>query len=157
MQPSLACSMAAGLDLSLIVPQVRALPISQMYLHCQITRLSFPDQVASVEVNEVLCMCCRYASVSRRLCAIWLIELLEANKWEEYSRNSHDSHMPDWLSASWRTLSHHLQLTGTLGSQPTSLCRLVNSTQYQLPIFYCTLRNGSWSGPVPACVGDSPG
>ena len=26
-----------------------------MYLHCQITRLSFPDQVASVEVNEVLC------------------------------------------------------------------------------------------------------
>ena len=70
-------------------------------------------------------MCCMYASMSRRLCAIWLTELLEANKWEEYNRNSCEGHMPAWPSASWRTLSCHLQLTGTVGPQPTRLWRLV--------------------------------
>ena len=69
-------------------------------------------------------MCCGYASLSRRLHALWLTELLEPNKWEEYHRNSCDCHMPEWLSASWRTLCCHLQLTGTLGAQPTSLWRL---------------------------------
>ena len=33
--------------------------------------------------------------------------------------------MPEWLSASSRTLSCHLQLTGTVGPQPTRLWRSV--------------------------------
>ena len=78
--------------------------------------------------------------MSRCLSAKWLTGLLEPNVSKEYCRNSCVSHMPQWLSASSRTLSCLLQLTGTLGPQPTRLWRSVPLlfTNYKLP-HYCTL------------------